>query len=65
MTIRLPLTVRYAETDAMGIVHHASYVVWLDQVGHIGKNCSRRSAPPSVVQTGRKDSLTGQFNNCY
>ncbi|MDQ6694389.1 MAG: acyl-CoA thioesterase [Chloroflexota bacterium] len=22
--------VRYAETDAMGIVHHASYVVWLE-----------------------------------
>ncbi len=23
--------VRYAETDAMGVVHHASYVVWLEQ----------------------------------
>jgi acyl-CoA thioester hydrolase len=22
--------VRYAETDAMGVVHHASYVVWLE-----------------------------------
>lgn len=22
--------VRYAETDAMGIVHHSSYVVWLE-----------------------------------
>jgi acyl-CoA thioester hydrolase len=22
--------VRYAETDAMGIVHHASYIVWLE-----------------------------------
>ncbi len=22
--------VRYAETDAMGIVHHASYVVWME-----------------------------------
>jgi acyl-CoA thioester hydrolase len=27
---RLPLTVRYAETDAMGVVHHSSYVVWLE-----------------------------------
>ncbi len=23
--------VRYAETDQMGIVHHASYVVWLEE----------------------------------
>lgn len=30
MTARLPLTVRYAETDAMGVVHHASYIVWLE-----------------------------------
>ncbi|MCX7600532.1 MAG: acyl-CoA thioesterase [Meiothermus sp.] len=30
MNIRLPLTVRYAETDAMGVVHHSSYVVWLE-----------------------------------
>src|SRR5436190_24310463 len=22
---------RYAETDAMGVVHHASYVIWLEQ----------------------------------
>ncbi len=30
MKVRLPLTVRYAETDAMGVVHHSSYVVWLE-----------------------------------
>lgn len=24
------LRVRYAETDAMGIVHHASYLVWME-----------------------------------
>lgn len=30
MTVRLPITVRYAETDAMGVVHHASYIVWLE-----------------------------------
>ena len=23
--------VRYAETDAMGIVHHSAYVVWLEE----------------------------------
>lgn len=30
MMVRLPITVRYAETDAMGVVHHSSYVVWLE-----------------------------------
>jgi acyl-CoA thioester hydrolase len=30
MTAQLNITVRYAETDAMGIVHHAAYVVWLE-----------------------------------
>lgn len=30
MRIRQPITVRYAETDAMGVVHHSSYVVWLE-----------------------------------
>jgi len=24
------IRVRYVETDAMGIVHHASYVAWLE-----------------------------------
>jgi len=26
-----PLTVRYAETDAQGIVHHANYLVWFEE----------------------------------
>lgn len=25
-----PLEIRYAETDAMGLVHHANYVVWFE-----------------------------------
>jgi acyl-CoA thioester hydrolase len=28
--VETPIRVRYAETDAMGVVHHASYVVWLE-----------------------------------
>jgi acyl-CoA thioester hydrolase len=27
---RTPIRVRYAETDAMGIVHHAVYPVWME-----------------------------------
>jgi acyl-CoA thioester hydrolase len=25
-----PIRVRYAETDAMGVVHHSSYIVWFE-----------------------------------
>ncbi len=28
---RTALTVRYAETDAQGIVHHANYLVWFEE----------------------------------
>lgn len=28
----IPIQVRYAETDAMGVVHHSSYFVWLELV---------------------------------
>ncbi|MDX1502129.1 MAG: thioesterase family protein [Thermoanaerobaculia bacterium] len=32
MTIRtrVPIEVRYAETDQMGVVHHANYLVWFE-----------------------------------
>lgn len=30
MRVALPLEVRYAETDAMGVVHHSVYVVWME-----------------------------------
>ncbi len=30
MRITLPVEVRYAETDQMGVVHHAVYVVWME-----------------------------------
>ncbi len=30
-TTRCTLTVRYAETDAQGIVHHSNYLVWFEE----------------------------------
>lgn len=30
MTFETTVRVRYAETDAMGVAHHASYFVWLE-----------------------------------
>ena len=38
--------VRYAETDQMGIVHHAAYVVWLEE----GRSQWLRAHGSSVVQ---------------
>jgi acyl-CoA thioester hydrolase len=29
-TVPLALTVRFAETDLMGVVHHSAYVVWIE-----------------------------------
>ena len=29
--VETTLNVRYAETDAMGIVHHSAYVIWLEE----------------------------------
>ena len=39
------ITVRYAETDAMGVVHHATYPIWFeiartDDIEHIGLSYS-------------------------
>ncbi|MGL4820394.1 MAG: acyl-CoA thioesterase, partial [Bacilli bacterium] len=30
MKVTKSIEVRYAETDLMGIVHHASYIVWFE-----------------------------------
>ena len=30
-TIRHDLVVRYAETDAQGIVHHSNYLIWFEE----------------------------------
>lgn len=30
-TVNTTFFVRYAETDAMGIVHHSSYIVWFEE----------------------------------
>jgi acyl-CoA thioester hydrolase len=29
-TVTVTVDVRFAETDAMGVVHHAAYIVWLE-----------------------------------
>ena len=31
MTNKTPITVRYAETDAQGVAHHANYLIWFEE----------------------------------
>jgi acyl-CoA thioester hydrolase len=31
LTRTFSLTVRYAETDAQGVVHHANYLTWFEE----------------------------------
>ena len=45
--------VRFAETDAQGIAHHASFVVWLE-VARVG--VSRPSSPAAIAESGRTGS---------
>ncbi len=45
--------VRYAETDQMGIVHHASYVVWLEE----GRSHWLRAHGSSYAQFEREGLL--------
>ena len=37
-----PVSVRYAETDQMGIVYYANYLVWFE-VGRVEGNAARGS----------------------
>lgn len=30
MVIKVPIEVRYSETDQMGVVHHSNYLVWFE-----------------------------------
>ncbi len=53
-----PIRVRYAETDAMGIVHHAVYPVWMElgrsdllrQMGQSYAEWERRGVMMSVAE---------------
>ncbi len=45
--------VRYAETDQMGIVHHASYVAWLEE----GRSQWMRAHGNSYAQFEKEDLL--------
>lgn len=30
LQVKLPIEIRFAETDAMGVVHHSNYIIWFE-----------------------------------
>lgn len=52
-----PVRVRYAETDAMGIVHHASYIVYFEE-GRINYTRQRGADYVSFEKTGHHLAVT-------
>ena len=63
--------VRYAETDAMGIVHHSNYVIWLemgrvaflDQLGFPYREVEKRGVLLVVTQVGVKYRRPAVFDD--
>jgi acyl-CoA thioester hydrolase len=57
ITSTTPIRVRYAETDAMGIVHHAVYPVWMelgrsDLLRQLGQSYSQWEAQGVYLAVG-------------
>ena len=71
MIAQLNVTVRYAETDAMGVVHHAAYVVWLEaarvewmkQIGFPYTKVEQLGVAFSVVELGLTYRASSRFGD--
>jgi len=57
------IVVRFAETDAQGIAHHASFVVWLE-VARVGYLAEHAGGYRAIQQQGI-DALTTEVNVRY
>lgn len=56
--IPLDLTVRFAETDLMGIVHHSAYVVWFE-AGRVAWMEAAGMPYAEIGASGRHFAVTG------
>jgi acyl-CoA thioester hydrolase len=56
--VPLDLTVRFAETDLMGVVHHSSYVVWFE-AGRVAWMSAAGMPYAEVAGTGHHFAVTG------
>lgn len=55
--VPLDLTVRFAETDLMGVVHHSSYVVWFE-AGRVAWMAAAGMPYAEVAGTGHHFAVT-------
>ena len=57
-TVGLDLAVRFAETDLMGVVHHAAYIVWFE-AGRVAWMQAARMPYTEVADGGHHFAVTG------
>jgi acyl-CoA thioester hydrolase len=63
LTVTVDIPVRFAETDAMGVVHHAAYVVWFE-LGRIAWMDAAGMPYAEVAARGNHFAVTG-LEVCY
>ncbi len=56
--VPLDLTVRFAETDLMGIVHHSTYVIWFE-AGRVAWMAAAGIPYTEISSQGRHFAVTG------
>lgn len=56
-TVPLDLTVRFAETDLMGVVHHSSYIIWFE-AGRVAWMSAAGMPYAEVAGTGHHFAVT-------
>ncbi|MEZ4620715.1 MAG: thioesterase family protein [Caldilineaceae bacterium] len=61
-TVTMTIDVRFAETDAMGVVHHAAYIVWLE-MGRVAWLQAAGVPYTEVAASGHHFAVTGIHAN--
>jgi acyl-CoA thioester hydrolase len=56
--VAVDVVVRFAETDLMGVVHHASYVVWFE-IGRVGWMKAAGMPYTEIAASGHHFAVTG------
>lgn len=57
-TVTVDIDVRFAETDAMGVAHHASYIVWFE-VGRVAWMQAVQMPYAEIAASGHHLAVTG------
>lgn len=55
--VPLDVTVRFAETDAMGVVHHATYIIWFE-VGRVAWMEAAQMPYAEIAASGHHFAVT-------